>query len=60
MAEDDTLFLRYERSAGEVTEVSDDAFDRLMASVDPPLIVVTTAAEDEREYLFQISYGRQE
>jgi flavin reductase (DIM6/NTAB) family NADH-FMN oxidoreductase RutF len=31
-----------------VTYVSDDAFDQLMASVDPPLIVVTTAAEDER------------
>jgi flavin reductase (DIM6/NTAB) family NADH-FMN oxidoreductase RutF len=27
--------------------VSDDAFDRLMAAADPPLIVVTTAAEDE-------------
>jgi flavin reductase (DIM6/NTAB) family NADH-FMN oxidoreductase RutF len=28
--------------------VSDDAFGTLMASVDPPLIVVTTVAEDER------------
>lgn len=28
--------------------MSDDAFGRLMSSVDPPLIVVTTAAEDER------------
>ena len=28
--------------------MSDDAFDTLMASADPPLIVVTTAAEDER------------
>jgi flavin reductase (DIM6/NTAB) family NADH-FMN oxidoreductase RutF len=28
--------------------VSDDAFDTLMASADPPLIVLTTAAEDER------------
>jgi flavin reductase (DIM6/NTAB) family NADH-FMN oxidoreductase RutF len=28
--------------------MSDDPFDRLMASVDPPLVVVTTAAEDER------------
>jgi len=28
--------------------VSDDAFETLMASADPPLIVVTTAAEDER------------
>jgi flavin reductase (DIM6/NTAB) family NADH-FMN oxidoreductase RutF len=27
--------------------VSDDAFGTLMASVDPPLIVLTTAAEDE-------------
>lgn len=25
-----------------------DAFDRLMASVDPPLVIVTTAAEDVR------------
>jgi flavin reductase (DIM6/NTAB) family NADH-FMN oxidoreductase RutF len=31
-----------------VVGVSDDAFDTLMASVDPPLIVVTTVAEDER------------
>jgi flavin reductase (DIM6/NTAB) family NADH-FMN oxidoreductase RutF len=31
-----------------VTAVSDDAFGTLMASVDPPLIVVTTAAEDEK------------
>jgi flavin reductase (DIM6/NTAB) family NADH-FMN oxidoreductase RutF len=30
-----------------VTAVSDDAFGTLMASVDPPLIVVTTVAEDE-------------
>jgi flavin reductase (DIM6/NTAB) family NADH-FMN oxidoreductase RutF len=29
-------------------QMSDDAFDTLMASADPPLIVVTTAAEDER------------
>lgn len=28
--------------------MSDDSFDRLMASVDPPLVVVTTAAADER------------
>jgi flavin reductase (DIM6/NTAB) family NADH-FMN oxidoreductase RutF len=28
--------------------MSDDAFDTLMASADPPLIVVTTVAEDER------------
>ena len=28
--------------------MSDDAFDTLMASADPPLVVVTTAAEDER------------
>ena len=28
--------------------VSDDAFSALMASVDPPLIVLTTAAEGER------------
>lgn len=28
--------------------MSDDAFETLMASTDPPLIVVTTAAEDER------------
>lgn len=28
--------------------MSDDSFDTLMAAVDPPLIVVTTAAEDER------------
>jgi len=28
--------------------VSDDAFGTLMASADPPLIVVTTAAEDEQ------------
>ena len=28
--------------------MTDDAFGTLMASVDPPLIVVTTAAEDER------------
>ena len=28
--------------------MSDDAFETLMASADPPLIVVTTAAEDER------------
>jgi flavin reductase (DIM6/NTAB) family NADH-FMN oxidoreductase RutF len=31
-----------------VIDVSDDAFDALMTSVDPPLIVVTTAAEGER------------
>jgi flavin reductase (DIM6/NTAB) family NADH-FMN oxidoreductase RutF len=32
-----------------VTEVSsNDGFDTLMAAVDPPLIVVTTAAEDEQ------------
>jgi flavin reductase (DIM6/NTAB) family NADH-FMN oxidoreductase RutF len=30
-----------------VTEVSDDAFGTLMASIDPPLIVLTTAAEGE-------------
>jgi flavin reductase (DIM6/NTAB) family NADH-FMN oxidoreductase RutF len=30
-----------------VVEVSDDAFDTLMAAADQPLIVVTTAAEDE-------------
>jgi len=29
-------------------DVSDDAFGSLMASTDPPLIVVTTRAEDER------------
>jgi flavin reductase (DIM6/NTAB) family NADH-FMN oxidoreductase RutF len=28
--------------------MSDDAFETLMAAVDPPLIVVTTAAEDEQ------------
>ena len=28
--------------------MSDDAFDTLMDSADPPLIVLTTAAEDER------------
>lgn len=28
--------------------MTDDAFDTLMASVDPPLVVVTTAADDER------------
>jgi len=28
--------------------VPDDAFDQLMASIDPPLVVVTTVAEDER------------
>jgi len=28
--------------------MSDDPFDTLMASTDPPLIVVTTVAEDER------------
>ena len=28
--------------------MSDDAFGRLMASADPPLIVLTTVAEDER------------
>ena len=28
--------------------MSDDAFGRLMASADPPLIVLTTAAEDEQ------------
>ncbi|MGH3334947.1 MAG: flavin reductase family protein, partial [Nocardioides sp.] len=31
-----------------MTEVSDDAFDILMAAADPPLIVVTTGAEDEQ------------
>jgi flavin reductase (DIM6/NTAB) family NADH-FMN oxidoreductase RutF len=31
-----------------VRTVSDDAFSALMASVDPPLIVLTTAAEGER------------
>jgi flavin reductase (DIM6/NTAB) family NADH-FMN oxidoreductase RutF len=31
-----------------VTAVSDDAFSTLMASADPPLVVVTTVAEDER------------
>ena len=31
-----------------MTDVSDDAFDTVMASADPPLIVVTTAAEGER------------
>lgn len=31
-----------------MTEVNGDAFDTLMAAVDPPLIVVTTAAENER------------
>jgi flavin reductase (DIM6/NTAB) family NADH-FMN oxidoreductase RutF len=31
-----------------VTEVSSDAFDTLMAAADPPLIVVTTAAEGEQ------------
>lgn len=30
-----------------VTDVSDDAFSTLMASLDPTLIVLTTAAEDE-------------
>lgn len=28
--------------------MSDEAFESLMTSVDPPLVVVTTAAEDER------------
>lgn len=28
--------------------MSDDAFDTLMASVDPPLVIVTTAADGER------------
>jgi flavin reductase (DIM6/NTAB) family NADH-FMN oxidoreductase RutF len=28
--------------------VSDDAFDHLMSSIDPPLIVLTTAVEDEK------------
>lgn len=28
--------------------MSDDAFDRLVSSIDPPLIVVTTAVEGER------------
>ena len=28
--------------------MSDDAFETMMASADPPLIVLTTAAEDER------------
>ncbi|WP_110239411.1 flavin reductase family protein [Nocardioides gilvus] len=28
--------------------MSETAFDTLMASIDPPLVVVTTAAEDER------------
>jgi flavin reductase (DIM6/NTAB) family NADH-FMN oxidoreductase RutF len=31
-----------------VREVSEDAFDTLMGSVDPPLIVLTTAAENEQ------------
>jgi flavin reductase (DIM6/NTAB) family NADH-FMN oxidoreductase RutF len=31
-----------------VNEVSGDAFDTMMAAADPPLIVVTTAAEGER------------
>jgi flavin reductase (DIM6/NTAB) family NADH-FMN oxidoreductase RutF len=31
-----------------VSEVSQDAFDTLMAAADPPLIVLTTAAEDEQ------------
>ena len=31
-----------------MTGVSDDAFDELMTSVDPPLVVVTTAAEGEK------------
>jgi flavin reductase (DIM6/NTAB) family NADH-FMN oxidoreductase RutF len=31
-----------------VIDVSDDPFDTLMTSVDPPLIVVTTAVETER------------
>jgi flavin reductase (DIM6/NTAB) family NADH-FMN oxidoreductase RutF len=31
-----------------VDEVSDDAFDTLMAAADPPLIVLTTAVENER------------
>ena len=31
-----------------MTEVSADAFDTLMAAADPPLIVVTTAAEGEQ------------
>jgi flavin reductase (DIM6/NTAB) family NADH-FMN oxidoreductase RutF len=31
----------------QVTDVSDDAFSTLMTSIDPPLIVLTTAAEDE-------------
>ena len=30
------------------TGVSDDAFDTLMAVADPPLVVLTTAAEDKR------------
>jgi flavin reductase (DIM6/NTAB) family NADH-FMN oxidoreductase RutF len=28
--------------------VSDDAFDHLMSSIDPPLIVLTTAVDDEK------------
>ena len=31
-----------------MTDASDDAFSTLMASADPPLIVLTTAAEGER------------
>ena len=31
-----------------MTEVNGDAFETLMAAADPPLIVLTTAAEDER------------
>jgi flavin reductase (DIM6/NTAB) family NADH-FMN oxidoreductase RutF len=31
-----------------VSDVSDNAFETLMAAADPPLIVLTTAAEDER------------
>jgi flavin reductase (DIM6/NTAB) family NADH-FMN oxidoreductase RutF len=32
----------------QATNASDDAIDRLMASADPPLIVLTTAVGDER------------
>ena len=35
-------------SGGHVMRMSDDAFDTLMSSADPPLIVLTTTAEDER------------
>ena len=35
-------------AAGKAGDVATDPFDQLMASIDPALVVVTTAADDER------------